>query len=185
MQRSAGVCQVMEKVRCAVRGRNLNWTGQKFILSLSGVVGISRHDGFYVLSSSKNADANKTRTFDGTDSSRGLGVLGRSQKVLQRIEKDAFQPLATNRQLTRQPKARRTCRNTKHGELHTESLESALLQQIREAQANGKTKTSLKLCLDILESTQSQHRDFNSMALHGKISQLASQLKLLSLDADK
>jgi hypothetical protein len=75
-----GVCEVMEKVQQAAQGLQRTWDEYKFALSHRGVVGLSRHDGFY---HNKPAEEDETETaFDGKTSAVKK-VLGRSQRALQ------------------------------------------------------------------------------------------------------
>jgi hypothetical protein len=73
-----GVCSVMAKVNEAAKGLRINWDRHEFVLSLKGVVGLSRHDGFY------------KQTVEGAQEPEVLAqnipakkVLGKSQRVLQ------------------------------------------------------------------------------------------------------
>jgi hypothetical protein len=75
-----GVCEVMEKVQKASKGLQRSWGEYEFALSHRGVVGLSRHDGFY---HNKPAEEDENETaFDGK-ASAGNKVLGRSQRALQ------------------------------------------------------------------------------------------------------
>jgi hypothetical protein len=75
-----GVCEVMEKVQQAAQGLQRTWDEYDFALSHRGVVGLSRHDGFY---HNKPAEEDETETaFDGKTSAVKK-VLGRSQRALQ------------------------------------------------------------------------------------------------------
>jgi superfamily II DNA/RNA helicase len=76
-----GVCEVMEKVQQAAQGLQRTWDEYEFALSHRGVVGLSRHDGFY---HNKPVEEDETETaFDG-QTSAGKKVLGRSQRALQK-----------------------------------------------------------------------------------------------------
>jgi hypothetical protein len=75
-----GVCEVMEKVQKASQGLQRSWGEYEFALSHRGVVGLSRHDGFY---HNKPAEEDENETaFDGK-ASAVMKVLGRSQRALQ------------------------------------------------------------------------------------------------------
>jgi hypothetical protein len=75
-----GVCEVMEKVQKASQGLQRSWGEYEFALSHRGVVGLSRHDGFY---HNKPAEEDETENaFDGK-ASAVKKVLGRSQRALQ------------------------------------------------------------------------------------------------------
>jgi hypothetical protein len=73
-----GVCEVMEKVQQAAQGLQRTWDEFEFALSHRGVVGLSRHDGFY---HNKPVEEDET-AFDGKTSAVKK-VLGRSQRALQ------------------------------------------------------------------------------------------------------
>jgi hypothetical protein len=76
-----GVCEVMEKVQKAAQGLQSSWGEYQFVLSHRGVVGLSRHDGFYNNKPDKEDDEKET-AFDGKVPAVKK-VLGRSQRVLQ------------------------------------------------------------------------------------------------------
>jgi hypothetical protein len=76
-----GVCEVMEKVQKASRGLQGSWKEYDFALSHRGVVGLSRHDGFYSNKPDEEEDEKET-AFDGT-ATAAKKVLGRSQRALQ------------------------------------------------------------------------------------------------------
>ena len=63
-----------------MRGQTTDWRDQEHLFSMDGIVGLSRHDGFYSFSESEGTGKNVFE--DATD--RAPRVFGRSQKVMER-----------------------------------------------------------------------------------------------------
>lgn len=74
-----GECRVKEKLKhCRV-----DWKRYEFVSQLSGVVGISRHDGFYNTEGGEDKAA-----FDGSKDPEGPEIVGRSQRILGRPQRE-------------------------------------------------------------------------------------------------
>jgi hypothetical protein len=77
----AGECETMSKVQEI----ETNWSQQQFILSHRGVVGLSRHDGFYRPSGPDKEGDGPKPAFPAT-STPMPALKGKSQRILQRLE---------------------------------------------------------------------------------------------------
>lgn len=81
-----GVCETMDKAEQESRNLTTDWSKHEFLHSHRGVVGLSRHDGFY------SAPAPSDPAFAPATPFTGPKLLGRAQRVL---AKDNFDDLLT------------------------------------------------------------------------------------------
>ncbi|KAL7574811.1 hypothetical protein ACA910_010655 [Epithemia clementina (nom. ined.)] len=178
----AGVCQVMEKVHQVMHGQRLDWTGQDFVFSFDGVVGLSRHDEFYSISDSKKEDVTQKNAFGGGKEDTIRKFLGRSQRALQRTQNDKKQmhrERAINDSQLVSLKDKENGRKKDRVDRCQTKFEPDLRHLLADAENARKPKLALKICLDLLESPLYNCNEFDKLGLHRKISLIAALLDLL------
>ena len=76
-----GVCETMAKIDACTKGMDFNWKPHEFLKSNCSVLGVSRHDGFYLRQ--ENQSETPTAAFGGSPTPK---KMGKARRVLAKAE---------------------------------------------------------------------------------------------------
>lgn len=192
-----GACAVMEKVSNV----QTDWTRHKFMLAHRGVVGLSRHDGFYAATSQNE---NAPKPFSSAIENRKEPAVGRAQRVLMNESKEAVQlrrstPDAPTKasdelpdhSLAKIPRKKRFAhddrasisdggKENKHSSNSTEI--KVMLNRAKKFEAQGMQRRLLQLLLEIRELHYADLTPTEKMNVQTQIANVSYSLGLLTID---